>query len=144
MVPGRGPPGALIGDPELVDYLARAAITPYPLPRSSITAALAALRKENRPMAEARVQELVDCREPLRTALESFSFVHRVYPSEANFLLVHVDDAGRVVQCCADRGILVRDQSGQPGLENHIRISVGTAHENTQLLAALRESGAGS
>jgi histidinol-phosphate aminotransferase len=63
-----------------------------------------------------------------------------VYPSGANFLLVHVDGDGHAVwQGLVDRGILVRDFSRWPRLDDCIRITVGTPEEDDALLAALRE-----
>jgi histidinol-phosphate aminotransferase len=60
-----------------------------------------------------------------------------VTPSEANFLLVRIDRAsGPVVAALRARGVLVRDGAAV-GLPEHLRISIGTAAQNTELLAAL-------
>ena len=64
----------------------------------------------------------------------------RVWPSEANFLLVRMPDAHRVRCLLRDEhSILVRDFSHAPMLENCLRVSVGTEEENDEFLAALRE-----
>ena len=62
------------------------------------------------------------------------------YPSDANYVLVRVDGAVEVWQRLYDAGILVRDFSSAPGLENCLRISVGTREENDTVLEALREA----
>lgn len=62
-----------------------------------------------------------------------------VYPSAANFVLVHTEQgAARVFEHLLADGILVRDVSHYPGLADHLRFSVGTAAENDALLASLR------
>ncbi len=62
-----------------------------------------------------------------------------VYPSQANFLLVRIPGADAVWQGLYDRGILVRDFSHAPGLENCLRITIGSKEENDAVLAALEE-----
>ena len=62
------------------------------------------------------------------------------YPSDANFILVRVPHAHQVWcqlrDCCS---ILVRDFSGTPGLEDCLRITVGTPEENDRVIAALAQ-----
>ncbi len=62
-----------------------------------------------------------------------------VYPSQANFLLVRIPKADCVWQGLYDKGILVRDFSHAPGLENCLRITIGLQEENDAVLAALEE-----
>lgn len=66
----------------------------------------------------------------------------RPYPSDANYILVRFDDvdAGQLWQQLLDRGVLVRDFSRAAGLENCLRISVGTAEENQWVLEALEDA----
>ncbi|MDR1422113.1 MAG: histidinol-phosphate transaminase [Coriobacteriales bacterium] len=64
----------------------------------------------------------------------------RVYPSEANFLLVSFPGAAVIWQrLYEDHGVLVRDFSHSPGLEGCLRISIGTPEENDLLLEAMRK-----
>ena len=74
----------------------------------------------------------------LKPALEGFSFVEKVYPSEGNFVLVRMHDARAVYQHLLSTGIVVRDRSGISGCENCLRITIGTADENALLLKELR------
>jgi histidinol-phosphate aminotransferase len=62
----------------------------------------------------------------------------RVFPSEANFFLVRVRDADATYEALRRQGVLVRNL--HPGLDNCLRINVGTADENRILLTALREA----
>ena len=62
----------------------------------------------------------------------------KVFPSEANFFLVRVNDAERAYEALKGQGVLVRNL--HPGLKNCLRINVGTPDENRILLTALREA----
>ena len=62
-----------------------------------------------------------------------------VYPSDSNYILFKIDSADKVWEALYARGILVRDFSHAPMLENCLRVSVGTEVENDEFLAALRE-----
>ena len=67
--------------------------------------------------------------------IERFEFVRKVWPSDANFFLIEVDDANKVLRCCEEHRVLLRYFGG--ALASCIRISVGGADENTALLRAL-------
>ena len=62
-----------------------------------------------------------------------------VYPSDSNYILFKLEGADKVWEALYARGILVRDFSHAPMLENCLRVSVGTEEENDEFLAALRE-----
>lgn len=62
-----------------------------------------------------------------------------VYPSDSNYILFKLEGADKVWEALYARGILVRDFSHAPMLENCLRVSVGTEEENNEFLAALRE-----
>ena len=79
-------------------------------------------------------------RERLYRALQDLPGVHP-YPSQANMVLARVADAAATFAGMRQRGVLVKNVSGlQPLLANCLRITVGTADENTLTLAALRAS----
>ncbi len=94
---------------------------------------------------EARVGRLVEERNRLEAALHDLPQVE-VFPSGANFLLFRVPGAKAVWEALVARGVLVRDFSSWPGVEECLRVTVGTHGENDRFLAAvtdaLRESGA--
>ena len=62
-----------------------------------------------------------------------------VFPSRANFLAFRAGNAKRIFDQLCARGILIRDISSYPGLDNCLRVSVGTPQENDAFLAALTE-----
>lgn len=65
----------------------------------------------------------------------------RAYPSEANFILFRVPDAGKVFEGLKQRGILIKNLHGaHPALDHCLRVTVGTPDQNGQFMAALQES----
>ena len=64
--------------------------------------------------------------------------VLEVKPSDANFLLVRVEDPGKLYHFLMERGIIVRDRSSVPLCEGCLRITVGTPEENRLLVNTLR------
>lgn len=85
----------------------------------------------------AMIREIVRERERLATALKALSLVQHVYPSDANFLLVRVADARAVYGYLLANQIVVRDRSKVMLCDNCLRITVGTARENDELLNVL-------
>ncbi len=73
----------------------------------------------------------------LARAIGSLGFVEKVFPSDANFLLVKVDDADALYDYLIARGIIVRNRSRVPLCQGCLRITVGTPEENRRLLDSL-------
>lgn len=72
-------------------------------------------------------------------ALRGIEDIDEVFDSQANFVLVRIPGADKVWEQLYERGILVRDFSHSRGLENCLRLTIGTAEENERLLSALKE-----
>jgi histidinol-phosphate aminotransferase len=81
-----------------------------------------------------QVQMLVSEREILRSKLEKISWVEKIFPSDANFLLVKVDNANLRYQQLIDFGVVVRNRTNELHCENCLRLSVGTPDENIYLM----------
>jgi len=71
--------------------------------------------------------------------LEKLDFIKKIYKSEANFLLIKVDNANRRYNQLLDKGIVVRDRSNEPLCKNCLRITIGTKNENNILIKTLSE-----
>jgi histidinol-phosphate aminotransferase len=127
--------GLAFGNPELIDGL-RTVKDSYNVNRLTQLGAEAALT--DLPTMQRHVARIQATRTALTAALERLAFV--VPPSEANFVLARSPgrSMGPVVQALAARGILVR-HFAVPGLDDALRITVGTDQEIALLLAALRE-----
>ncbi|MBQ7709633.1 MAG: histidinol-phosphate transaminase [Bacteroidales bacterium] len=107
----------------------------YPYNLSQATQELALKALETTP--EANIREIVAERSRLAGALPSYPFVRKVYPSDANFLLVKVDNADDLYEVLLAGGIIVRNRSRVPGCSGCLRITVGTPAENDRLLQIL-------
>jgi len=83
------------------------------------------------------IKELVQMRVALKAIIEKIPFVEKVHPSDANFLLVKMQDARKVYLYLLEQGIVVRDRSNVKLCDNCLRITIGTERENTQLVEAL-------
>ncbi len=75
-------------------------------------------------------------RTKLKDALNQLDIVKKIYPTDANFLLVEVDNADKTYQYLIDKKVIIRNRNTQ--VENCIRITVGTAVENERLIEALK------
>jgi histidinol-phosphate aminotransferase len=109
---------------------------PYNINELTQTKALERLNKIDSVNIE--VAYVLKEREKLKMALKSIELVEKVYPSDANFLLVKVDDANKRYQQLVEKGIVVRNRTNQPLCENCLRFTVGTEYENEKLVETLR------
>ncbi len=127
--------GYCVADPMIVSYLLRIK-APYNI--NAVTSKLAIDALGNRAFLDASREGVKSERVWLERELRLLPSVTRVYPSDANFILVVCVDAARVYRHLADRGIIVRRRS-EARLNNCLRITVGTPEENELLLRALKE-----
>jgi histidinol-phosphate aminotransferase len=81
---------------------------------------------------------LLEQRTALSTQLKALPFVQKIYPSDANFILVKVPDANAVYQYLVNKGIIVRNRNTVSLCLGCLRITVGTKMENEVLMDALR------
>lgn len=110
---------------------------PYNVNQATQTLALEALDKVY--MVNNWIRDTVKERGNLSNALEELSFVDRVYPSDANFILVKTEDAAGIYHYLTGKGIVVRDRSKVELCEGCLRITVGTPEENKELLSVLKK-----
>lgn len=83
------------------------------------------------------IVELVRQRDELTYVLVQIPYVQGVFPSDANFLLVKVDDAVAVYNYLKDKGIIVRNRNNVILCEGCLRITIGTEKENRELIDAM-------
>lgn len=126
--------GAAVGPPDIIRMLS-AVQAPYALATPVVECVEDALQEERLALAERAVVQIVEERERLIREVGAFDFVKKVWPSDANFFLIEVDDVAKVLHRCQQRHVLLRHFGG--ALASCIRISVGNADENNQLLRAL-------
>ncbi|OUS02921.1 histidinol-phosphate transaminase [Flavobacteriales bacterium 33_180_T64] len=84
------------------------------------------------------IQKILQQRDWLNSELKTVSFVEKIFPSDANFILVKVDDANRRYSELLARGIVVRNRTALPLCENCLRFTVGSQIENIKLITTLK------
>ena len=128
--------GYCVADEKIIKYLMRIKL-PYNINILSESVALLALG--NRTVMGNAVSDILSERERVRIEFERFDIFKKVFPSEANFLLVLCEDASKTEKYLAEKGIIVRNRSSDPLLDNCLRITIGTKEQNDLLLDTLRE-----
>ena len=109
---------------------------PYNISQSTQDLALAAL--QNVGQVNEWIKITVAERDLLSKKLLDLPMVRKVYPSDANFILVEVENAGATYNALVDKGIIIRDRSKVTLCEGCLRITIGTQKENEILLSALK------
>lgn len=126
--------GAVVGRSELIALLS-AVQAPYALATPVVECVEDALLTEQLAIAAAAIAQVVTERSRLMTAIAEYDFVSKVWPSEANFFLIRVDDAGALMDHCKTHKVLLRHFAGD--LSDCIRITVGSQSDNDALLSVL-------
>ncbi len=126
--------GGVIAHPDIIERL-RAILAPYPLPQSSVRAALDALSPAGLVEGAEHRRILVTERKRMEKLLPQSPFVESIFPSDTNFLLVKVKDPKTVLETLKRAGILARNRSS--AIPNTIRFSVSTPNENDLVLRAM-------
>jgi histidinol-phosphate aminotransferase len=109
---------------------------PYNINTLTQDAALKAL--QNKDIVSDQITTVLKERSRLIKAFKTYDFIKKIHPSEANFILIKVDDANKRYDELIKKGIVVRNRSSQLNCENCLRITVGTPSENAQLLTLLK------
>jgi histidinol-phosphate aminotransferase len=133
--------GVLLAHREIVGLLHRI-IPPYALPAPTVEAVLRLTSPASRADSAGHIATLLLEREKLQAGLKELPLISRIWPSDANFLLVECTNADRVLEAVKSVGLIIRDQRAQASLPNCVRISVGTPEQNQRLLAAIAAAGA--
>lgn len=110
---------------------------PYNISEAAQKLALEALKEVDQ--VNDMIRAIVTMREELRKDLSALNVVEKIYPSEANFLLVKVVEPKAVYNYLLQNEIVVRDRSKVELCEGCLRITVGTEKENKELITALQQ-----
>ena len=131
--------GALLAAAELIQIAGRV-IPPYALAQPTIEAALRALEPEELAASQVRLEALLMEKDYLRRGLERSALVEKIWPSDANFLLIDCRDADRFMHNSIAGGSIVRDLRAHPALPHSLRVSVGTRAQNDALLRSVERA----
>lgn len=129
--------GSVVADPAVIDLLQRV-IAPYPLATTVIDAAVRSVSSEAKLAQQRFVEAITDRRELFYTFLSTCDAVKAFWDSEANFVLLKVEDAAGLTDWCADKGIRIRDFSSQPNLAGCVRVTIGSDDEMAALTRTLQ------
>ena len=127
--------GFAFADPEIVGAMGR---IKYPYSVNVITERLVLSELDRKAVRREQIATLIDERKKLVAALEKMPLIRRVFASDANFVLVQVNEPREVYNRLIERGIIVRDRSKIAGCEGCLRLTVGTPEENAALIEALQ------
>lgn len=128
--------GMAFASTEIIDVMNKVK-PPYNINQASQELVLKALDEVEQVNEMIRV--LVQERSRLEQELSALKIIQKVYPSDANFLLVKVDGAKKIYQYLLEKGIVVRDRSSVILCADCLRITVGTEKENSELIEALKQ-----
>ncbi|MDX1316891.1 MAG: aminotransferase class I/II-fold pyridoxal phosphate-dependent enzyme, partial [Xanthomarina gelatinilytica] len=106
---------------------------------NTLTQSAALKRLKNLTEIASEIELIKTERALLSSTLKTIHFISKVYPSQANFLLVKMDDAQMRYKQLVEKGIVVRNRSTQFGCENCLRLTVGTPKENQNLINTLKD-----
>lgn len=126
--------GYAVASSAIVDYFQRVK-APYNLNRLILAQGIEAL--DNLQDAGEAIAAILEERSRVMDALKRLARVAEVFPTETNFVLFRCQGASEVVARLRDQGIVVRDRSGLPGLEDCVRVTIGTEMENSLFLERL-------
>jgi histidinol-phosphate aminotransferase len=109
---------------------------PYNVNELTQKKAIERLEKED--LVKLEVKQIIKERSALISSLKTISFIETIFPTDANFVLVKVDDATKRYNQLIKKGIVIRNRTTQPLCENTLRLTVGTPAENNKLIEALK------
>ena len=123
--------GMCFAHPSVIDYFNKIK-PPYNVNALSQEQALARLADYK--TVQEQVALLIEERRKLDKALIQFDFIVKIYPSDANFLLMVVDDAYKRYNQFLAAGVVLRNRSRLQGCKNTLRVTVGTPEENSNFI----------
>lgn len=128
--------GITVAPEAIIEYMMKVK-APYNVNKLTAQQALDAFNRLD--SIQSNIAAIKKQRQQLRQQLEQLSLVQHIFPSEANFLLVKMQNALDIYKQLADQEIIVRYRGNEPHCESTLRITVGTPAENKRLITALKK-----
>ena len=126
--------GLAFAQPLIVDTLSR---VKYPYNINVVTQKIVLEKLRKSP--DAQIAEIVSERGRVLEGLAKNPVIRKIHPTDANFVLVEVDEPRTIYDRLIGAGIIVRDRSRIKGCEGCLRITIGTPEENDRLLETLKK-----
>lgn len=127
--------GMAFASPEIIKLFNK---VKYPYNVNQLTQEFVSKEVEEYARKNEWVESILKGREYLEQELAKLAYVQQLYPSDANFILVKVDDANKVYQELVAKGVIIRNRNSVSLCAGCVRITVGTDEENKALLEAMR------
>ena len=127
--------GLAFADPEIIATMSR---VKYPYNINGVTQQIVLNQLKKSDLIEREVAEIRAERKVLLEELSALPLIQKIFPSDANFILVRVDDPRKIYNILIKSGVIVRDRSRIAGCEGCLRITVGTPAENRRLIEILK------
>jgi histidinol-phosphate aminotransferase len=127
--------GMALAHPEIVYTLTK---VKYPYNVNGITQEITLRALQNSGKKDDMVRSILQARDYLQQRLSEITAVERIYPSDANFLLVKIKEARKVYLRLLKEKVIVRDRSAVTLCDDCLRITVGTPPQNDELLRCLK------
>jgi histidinol-phosphate aminotransferase len=128
--------GYCICDEEIINYLFKIK-APYNI--NSLTRKAFHEAFSNSSKKDEFISSILKEKQYIIEELNKITNIEKLFPSDTNYILIKIQDAVSVQKLLANEGVIIRDRSNQPGLENCLRITVGTHGQNEQLLRSLHK-----
>jgi histidinol-phosphate aminotransferase len=127
--------GYCIGNEEIINYLFKVK-APYNI--NSLTRKAFDESFSNISKKDDFVSAILAEKEFIMNELSKIKNVEHIFPSDTNYFLIRIQNASSIQRELAEAGMIIRDRSGQPNLENCLRITVGTRSQNIKLIELLK------
>lgn len=127
--------GMAFASPEIIGILSK---IKYPYNINALTQQRVLQSLANEEEKNKWVETIITERAKLAEELKQFPFVQKIYPSDANFLLVKMEGAREKFEYLMNCGVIVRDRSKVALCEGSLRITVGSPEENRELIERLK------
>jgi histidinol-phosphate aminotransferase len=128
--------GYMFANAEIIDLVQKVK-PPYNVNVLTTEAVLKALDKKL--LVDEHIEVLKAARKSLIGELKAISAIEKIYPTESNFILFRITKADEIFNKLVAKGVIIRSRTSQLGLENCLRISIGTAEQNSLFINTLKE-----
>lgn len=127
--------GMAFASPEIIDILNK---IKYPYNINQLTQEYALKILHNVDSMQSQLKQILEERERMAGILSQAPYSYKVYPSDANFLLMEVGDANGIYQKLVEQGVVVRNRNNIALCQGCLRITIGIPEENDKLLNTLK------
>lgn len=128
--------GFVLSNINIINILQKV-LAPYPIATPVSNMAIHSLNKKNIQFIQKNILKILKNKKFLFKKLKHFSCIEKIFDSQTNFILIKFFQSKQVFHHMVLNGIIIRDQSHKPGLQNCLRISIGTMNECIDLVTVL-------